>query len=71
MRAPGSFALVRACLQEFGYSAFDVPDTAAPQPAPTDEVLASRGIFDLLFRAETAAGVASAKPSVPKLAQAR
>jgi len=59
-RAQGSFALVRSCLQEFGYSTFDAPDTAAPRPTPGDEVLASRRVFDLLFRAESAVGAASA-----------
>jgi FkbM family methyltransferase len=55
VRGQGSFALIRSLLQEFGYSAFDTPEFAAPRPAPGDEVLGSRKVFDLLFRAESAA----------------
>jgi FkbM family methyltransferase len=53
-RAQGSFALVRNSLQEFGYLMFDAPEMTAPQPAPNDDVLGSRRVFDLLFRAERA-----------------
>jgi FkbM family methyltransferase len=51
-RSQGSFALVRNALQEFGYLTFDAPEMAAPRPAPDDDVLGSRRIFDLLFRVE-------------------
>ena len=51
-RGHGSFAVVRNTLQEFGYFTLDAPEMDAPRPVPSDNVLGSRGVFDLLFRAE-------------------
>ena len=70
LRAQGSFALVRDALQEFGYSMLDAPDTGAPQLPPGDEVLGSREVFDLLFRAHSGNDAASAQSAGPKLAHA-
>jgi FkbM family methyltransferase len=70
LRAQGSFAHVRDALQEFGYSMFDAPDTAAPRPPPDDEVLGSRGVFDLLFRAHSGNDPAAAQSAGPELAHA-
>lgn len=53
-RAEGSFAVVRDILEKFGYRAFDASEEANLEPAPEDAVLRSRGVFDLLFRAENA-----------------
>ncbi len=70
VRSQGSYALVRDALQEFGYLTLDAPETEAPGPAPADEILASRGDFDLLFRAQSVCSSAAAQPAA-ELARAR
>ena len=70
VRSQGSYALVRDALQEFGYLTLDAPETEAPGPTPADEVLALRGDFDLLFRAQNASGLAGPQVAA-QLAQAR
>jgi len=49
-RGIGSFSSVREILEPFGFAMLDAPETGEPGPIPDDEVLASRGIFDVLFR---------------------
>jgi FkbM family methyltransferase len=66
-RGQGSFAQVRDRLRRFGYSMFDVPEATEPQPAPDEQILMSRGIFDALFRAEPTDSAIEVQP--PKLAQ--
>jgi hypothetical protein len=51
-RGRGSFAAVREILRPFGYSMLDAPEIGDPRACPSDEVLASRGVFDALFRVE-------------------
>jgi FkbM family methyltransferase len=70
-RGQGSFGVVRNSLQEFGYSVFDVPEMTAPQPAPSDEVLGARRVFDLLFRAECSTAASTQRAAGPELAQVR
>lgn len=49
-RGRGSATAVRDMLEPFGYTLFDAPELGEPGPCPTDEVLLSRNVFDVLFR---------------------
>lgn len=50
-RSSGSAVAVRNLLEPFGYAMFDAPEHGEPTPFPSDEILASRQVFDALFRA--------------------